>query len=183
MQHFQGIQLFVWLVVIVSLFSLLPNADGCLFHPLQPAARPHDLGAAYCSQPLFQTQKLQDSCYFCPSAAGAGSEARSGPTGTSVRCAGRNICCGRPDLGCCLAAPRVNVAAFLQTRKILSACEKNPTDTYQLNYDMHNPFDICAASYRPIYRGKPVEKCPLSGACYCPEFHGQICRVTTVRAS
>ncbi|KAJ1081236.1 hypothetical protein NDU88_001419 [Pleurodeles waltl] len=39
------------------------------------------------------------------------------------------------------------------TRKILSACEKNPTDAYQLNYDMHNPFDICAASYRPIYRG------------------------------
>lgn len=77
--------------------------------------------------------------------------------------------------------PLIDVVAFLQTRKILSACEKNPTDTYQLNYDMHNPFDICAASYRPIYRGKPVEKCPLSGACYCPEFQGQICRVTTVR--
>ncbi|KAJ7418410.1 coatomer subunit alpha-like protein [Pitangus sulphuratus] len=74
--------------------------------------------------------------------------------------------------------PKPEVAQ--QTRKILSACEKNPTDTYQLNYDMHNPFDICAASYRPIYRGKPVEKCPLSGACYCPEFRGQICRVTTV---
>ncbi|NWR95406.1 COPA protein, partial [Furnarius figulus] len=74
--------------------------------------------------------------------------------------------------------PKPEVAQ--QTRKILSACEKNPTDTYQLNYDMHNPFDICAASYKPIYRGKPVEKCPLSGACYCPEFHGQICRVTTV---
>lgn len=68
----------------------------------------------------------------------------------------------------------------LQTRKILSACEKNPTDACQLSYDMHNPFDICAASYRPIYRGKPVEKCPLSGACYAPEFKGQICRVTTV---
>lgn len=62
----------------------------------------------------------------------------------------------------------------------MSACEKNPTDACQLNYDMHNPFDICAASYRPIYRGKPVEKCPLSGACYSPEFKGQICRVTTV---
>lgn len=71
----------------------------------------------------------------------------------------------------------------LQTRKILSACEKNPTDACQLNYDMHNPFDICAASYRPIYRGKPVEKCPLSGACYSPEFKGQVCRVTTVSAS
>ncbi|OWK05022.1 COPA [Cervus elaphus hippelaphus] len=74
--------------------------------------------------------------------------------------------------------PKPEVAQ--QTRKILSACEKNPTDAYQLNYDMHNPFDICAASYRPIYRGKPVEKCPLSGACYSPEFKGQICKVTTV---
>lgn len=67
-----------------------------------------------------------------------------------------------------------------QTRKILAACEKTPTDAHQLNYDMHNPFDVCAATYRPIYRGKPVEKCPLSGACYSPEFKGQICRVTTV---
>ncbi|XP_059529883.1 coatomer subunit alpha isoform X2 [Myotis daubentonii] len=74
--------------------------------------------------------------------------------------------------------PKPEVAQ--QTRKILAACEKNPTDAYQLNYDMHNPFDICAASYQPIYRGKPVEKCPLSGACYSPEFKGQICRVTTV---
>ncbi|CAO2638403.1 Coatomer subunit alpha [Lemmus lemmus] len=74
--------------------------------------------------------------------------------------------------------PKPEVAQ--QTRKILSACEKNPTDACQLNYDMHNPFDICPASYRPIYRGKPVEKCPLSGACYSPEFKGQICRVTTV---
>lgn len=85
--------------------------------------------------------------------------------------------------GLLLSCPSGQCGCFLQTRKILSACEKNPTDTYQLNYDMHNPFDICAASYRPIYRGKPVEKCPLSGACYCPEFHGQICRVTTVRES
>uniref|UniRef100_UPI00398F0CAA coatomer subunit alpha n=1 Tax=Pristiophorus japonicus TaxID=55135 RepID=UPI00398F0CAA len=67
-----------------------------------------------------------------------------------------------------------------QTRKILAACEKTPTDAHQLNYDMHNPFDICAVSYKPIYRGKPVEKCPLSGACYSPEFKGQICRVSTV---
>ncbi|KAJ7307546.1 hypothetical protein JRQ81_009571 [Phrynocephalus forsythii] len=74
--------------------------------------------------------------------------------------------------------PKPEVAQ--QTRKILTACEKNPTDAHQLNYDMHNPFDICAASYRPIYRGKPVEKCPLSGACYSPEFRGQVCRVTTV---
>lgn len=29
-------------------------------------------------------------------------------------------------------------------------------------------------------RGKPVIKCPLSGACYLPEFKGQLCRVTKV---
>nr|XP_011420529.2 coatomer subunit alpha [Crassostrea gigas] len=74
--------------------------------------------------------------------------------------------------------PKPDVAT--QTRKILSACEKTPTDAHELKYDQHNPFDICAASYVPIYRGKPVVKCPLSGACYQPEFKGQVCRVTQV---
>lgn len=67
-----------------------------------------------------------------------------------------------------------------QTRKILAACEKTLTDAHQLNYDPHNPFDLCAASFTPLYRGRPVEKCPLSGACYCPTYKGQICNVTQV---
>ncbi|TRY81974.1 hypothetical protein DNTS_030981 [Danionella cerebrum] len=67
-----------------------------------------------------------------------------------------------------------------ETRKILAACEKSLTDAHQLNYDPHNPFDICAASYTPLYRGRPVEKCPLSGACYCPKYKGEVCRVTQV---
>uniref|UniRef100_A0A3Q2NWC2 Coatomer subunit alpha n=1 Tax=Fundulus heteroclitus TaxID=8078 RepID=A0A3Q2NWC2_FUNHE len=74
--------------------------------------------------------------------------------------------------------PKPDVAQ--QTRKILAACEKTLTDTHQLNYDPHNPFDLCAASFVPLYRGRPVEKCPLSGACYCPPYKGQICRVTQV---
>ena len=41
---------------------------------------------------------------------------------------------------------------FPQTRKILQACEKTLTDAHKLNYDEHNPFDICGASYKPIYR-------------------------------
>lgn len=60
------------------------------------------------------------------------------------------------------------------------ACERNPTDNQQLNYSPHNPFDICAASYTPIYRGKPVVKDPLSGACYKPEYKGELCRITKV---
>lgn len=74
--------------------------------------------------------------------------------------------------------PKPEVAQ--QTRKILAACEKSLTDAHQLNYDPHNPFDICAASYTPLYRGRPVEKCPLSGACYCPKYKGEVCRVTQV---
>ena len=65
-----------------------------------------------------------------------------------------------------------------QTRRVLAACEKTPTNAVELKYDEYNPFDICAASYVPIYRGKPVVKCPLSGACYLPEFKGQLCRVS-----
>ncbi|XP_046576766.1 coatomer subunit alpha-like [Haliotis rubra] len=74
--------------------------------------------------------------------------------------------------------PKPDVAT--QTRKILAACEKNPVDEHELKYDQHNPFDICGATFVPIYRGKPVIKCPLSGACYLPEFKGQVCRVTQV---
>jgi len=41
---------------------------------------------------------------------------------------------------------------FSQTRKILAVCEKTPTDACDVKYDEHNPFDICAASYTPMYR-------------------------------
>ncbi|KAJ8876168.1 hypothetical protein PR048_024077 [Dryococelus australis] len=74
--------------------------------------------------------------------------------------------------------PRPEVAQ--QARKILQACDKNPTDEHQLQYDEHNPFAICGQTYRPIYRGKAEEKCPLCGASYLPQFKGTICQVCTV---
>ncbi|CAF5007292.1 unnamed protein product, partial [Rotaria sp. Silwood1] len=39
--------------------------------------------------------------------------------------------------------------ALNQTRKVLSVREKNPIDEHPLNYDEHNPFNICAASNVP----------------------------------
>merc|ERR1719150_3071739 len=74
--------------------------------------------------------------------------------------------------------PKPEVAQ--QTRKILQACDKNPTDEHKLNYDEHNPFDICAASFVPIYRGAECETSPLSGAKYLPQFKGEVCRVDGV---
>lgn len=74
--------------------------------------------------------------------------------------------------------PRPDVAT--QIRKILQACDKNPTDAHVLQYDEHNPFTICGVSYKPLYRGKPQEKCPLCQASYLPDYKGTICNVCKV---
>ena len=60
------------------------------------------------------------------------------------------------------------------------ASERNPIDEVEVSYDEHNPFNICAASYVAIYRGKPEITCPLCGASYLPEFAGTLCKVCTV---
>ena len=46
----------------------------------------------------------------------------------------------------------IHIIVLMQTRKILQACDKNPTDAHKLVYDEHNPFSICGASHKPIYR-------------------------------
>ena len=74
--------------------------------------------------------------------------------------------------------PKADVAQ--QTRKILQACDKNPTDEHKLEYDEHNPFDICGASFVPIYKGSDCVSSPLSGAKYVPQFKGEVCRVDGV---
>lgn len=76
--------------------------------------------------------------------------------------------------------PKADVAA--QTRKVLQACEKSGIDEHKLNYSEHNPFNICAASYTPIYRGHVEVKCPFCDATYAPEYHNTVCRVCTVSA-
>ena len=62
----------------------------------------------------------------------------------------------------------------------LQACDKNPTDAHKLDYDEFNPFDVCAGSFVPIYRGQEVEVSPLCGAKYKPSFKGQICKIDKV---
>ena len=67
-----------------------------------------------------------------------------------------------------------------QARKILQVCDKSPLDENRLQYDEHNPFTICGASYVPIYRGKPEVTCPFCNTSYLPEFETQLCQVCTV---
>lgn len=74
--------------------------------------------------------------------------------------------------------PRSDVAQ--QARKILQACDINPVDELQLQYDEHNPFTVCGISFKPIYRGKAEEKCPLCGTSYMPQYKGSVCTVCEV---
>lgn len=64
-----------------------------------------------------------------------------------------------------------------KTRKILKACDQAPTDAHPVAYDQHNPFVLCAASYKPVYKGSPVETCPFCAASYQPQYKGTLCTV------
>ena len=74
--------------------------------------------------------------------------------------------------------PRAEVAQ--QARKILQACEINLVDENELLYDEHNPFNICSVTYKPIYHGKPEEKCSFCNASYNPAYKGITCVVCMV---
>lgn len=74
--------------------------------------------------------------------------------------------------------PRPEVAQ--QARKILQACEVNLVDEHTLEYDEHNPFNLCAVTYKPIYKGKPEVKCPLCVASFLPTYKGTLCTVCEV---
>ncbi|KAL3318080.1 hypothetical protein Ciccas_003252 [Cichlidogyrus casuarinus] len=78
------------------------------------------------------------------------------------------------DLG-----PSAEVAA--QTRKLMSACDSvagGGEDAHEMKYDSRNPFELCAATFVPIYRGQECVKDPLSAACYLPSQKGRLCAVT-----
>ncbi|KAL7273919.1 hypothetical protein RUND412_003192 [Rhizina undulata] len=65
-------------------------------------------------------------------------------------------------------------------RKIKAACERNAHDAVDVEYDQFADFDICAASFVPIYSGQPFVQDPFTGAKYLPQYKGEICRVSQV---
>ncbi|PNW73616.1 hypothetical protein CHLRE_13g565850v5 [Chlamydomonas reinhardtii] len=61
-----------------------------------------------------------------------------------------------------------------QARTVLAACEKNPVDAVKVNYDPRNPFDLCAITFTPIYKGSKYAEDPYTGARFTPDCKGQI---------
>lgn len=67
-----------------------------------------------------------------------------------------------------------HVLTLLQARQRIAAGDRNPRNAVEISYDEFTEFEICAASYTPIYKGSPAVRCPYTDAAYLPEFKGQL---------
>jgi len=67
-----------------------------------------------------------------------------------------------------------------QAKKIKAQCERNPNDAHDIEFDQFAEFDICAASYTPIYAGNAFETCAFDGSKYLPKYKGTVCAVCRV---
>ncbi|KAI5853726.1 coatomer WD associated region-domain-containing protein [Tricharina praecox] len=65
-------------------------------------------------------------------------------------------------------------------RSVKLRCERQTANAVDIEYDQFAEFDICAASYTPIYAGQPFVQDPFTGAKYLPEYKGQVCRISQV---
>ena len=67
-----------------------------------------------------------------------------------------------------------------QARQRIAAGDRNPRNAVEISYDDFIEFDICAATYTPIYKGSPSVHCPYTDASFLPEFKGKLDTLTEV---
>lgn len=67
-----------------------------------------------------------------------------------------------------------------QAKKTKAQCERNPNDTIDIEFDQFAEFEVCAASYTPIYSGTSNEECAFDGSKYHSKYKGIVCRVCMV---
>lgn len=67
-----------------------------------------------------------------------------------------------------------------QAKRVRQTCERNPTDAIDIDFDQFADFDICAASYTPIYSGSVSVACPYCGSKYHSKYKGTVCKVCEV---
>ncbi|KAI5120086.1 hypothetical protein M0805_001242 [Coniferiporia weirii] len=61
-----------------------------------------------------------------------------------------------------------------QARQRIAAGDRNPRNAVEIDYDEFTEFEVCAASFTPIYKGSPSVTDPYTGAPYLPEFKGKL---------
>ncbi|KIW75049.1 hypothetical protein Z517_11820 [Fonsecaea pedrosoi CBS 271.37] len=68
-----------------------------------------------------------------------------------------------------------------QAKKIKQQAERlGSSDKIDIEYDQFADFDVCAASFTPIYTGAQSVSCPFDGAKYQSQFKGQVCKMCEV---
>ncbi|ODQ66953.1 alpha subunit of COPI vesicle coatomer complex [Nadsonia fulvescens var. elongata DSM 6958] len=75
---------------------------------------------------------------------------------------------------------RAEQARTEQARKIKAKSDSAPLDAIDIDFDPFTEFDVCPASFTPIYPGESFDKDPLTGAKYHSKFKGKFCKITTV---
>ncbi|KAI1848001.1 hypothetical protein JX266_006114 [Neoarthrinium moseri] len=65
-------------------------------------------------------------------------------------------------------------------KKVKAQAERNPHDAVEIEYDQFAEFEICAASYTPIYSGTPFEVCAFDGSKYHSKYKGTVCTICEV---
>ncbi|KAI9816560.1 MAG: hypothetical protein M1827_001692 [Pycnora praestabilis] len=65
-------------------------------------------------------------------------------------------------------------------RKTKAGCGSSPKDAFDIDFDQFAEFDICAASYSPIYSGSPSVACPYDGSKFHSQYKGKVCTVCEV---
>lgn len=63
---------------------------------------------------------------------------------------------------------------LFQAKQRIAAGDRNPRNAVEIQYDEFTPFEICAASYTPIYKGSPAVHCPYTDAAYLPDYKGML---------
>ncbi|KAK6455869.1 coatomer WD associated region-domain-containing protein [Scheffersomyces xylosifermentans] len=69
-----------------------------------------------------------------------------------------------------------------RAQKVKARADQVASDAIEIDFDPYAEFDICAATYTPIYRGSPSVSEELVGAKYKPEFKGSVCKITQITA-
>lgn len=69
-----------------------------------------------------------------------------------------------------------------QIQKYKTKADSISSDAIEIDFDPYAEFDICAASFTPIYKGSPAITEALVGAKYKPEYKGDICKITGITA-
>jgi coatomer protein complex subunit alpha (xenin) len=67
-----------------------------------------------------------------------------------------------------------------QAKKIKAQCERSPQDKIDVEFDLFAEFEICAASFTPIYGGSPSVSDLFTGAKYHEEYRGSVCRISDI---